>query len=307
MKVDKKELDLRISTVPCIYGEIVCIRILQRETLCLDISRANFNPTQMETVKRWYSRPNGVVLVTGPTGSGKTTVLYMILNELNKEKVKVVSIEDPVEYTFEGVNQIPVNPKLGLTFHRAMRAVLRQDPDVVMIGEIRDLETSQIMIQAALTGHLVLSSLHTNTATDGIIRLRDMGVEPFLIKDCLVGIMSQRLVRVLCKDCRKAYVPDDITMQYLGLDKKQKFYKAVGCSKCNNIGFRGRNAIFEMFEPSNASMSMLFNGCTAEEFRRQALSEGMVSMFKHGIEKAAAGVTTLEEVVRATGGMSSAC
>jgi len=306
VKVDQQDLDLRVSTAPCIHGESVCIRILQREALCLDIGRAHFNPRQMETLKRWYGRPNGVVLVTGPTGSGKTTVLYMILNELNKEKVKVISIEDPVEYAFAGVNQIPVNPKLGLTFSRAMQTVLRQDPDVVMISEIRDLETGQIMVQAAMTGHLILSTLHTNTATDGVIRLRDIGIEPFLIKDCLVGIMSQRLVRVLCKDCRKAYVPDDITMQYLGLDKGQTFYQAVGCGKCHNIGFRGRNAIFEMFEPSQASMNLLLKGCTAEELRRQALGEGMVPMFRDGIEKAAAGVTTLEEVIRATGGMSGA-
>lgn len=302
LSIENKPVDLRISSVPSVFGENICMRILSREALCLDICKAGFNEKQLETVRKWYAKPHGIMLVTGPTGSGKTTVLYMIINELNKEFRNVVSVEEPVEYTIPGVNQIPLNPRAGLTFSSAMRAVFRQDPDVVMVGEIRDLETSQLMVQAALTGHFLISTLHTNTATDAVIRLKDIGVAPFLLRETLVGIMSQRLVRVLCKDCKEKYTPDDATLKHFGL-RKQEYYKAVGCKNCNNSGYRGRRGIYELFEPSQAAMNMMINGCSGEEFRRQAISDGMITLLQDGLDKAAQGITTIEEVSLVTGGV----
>lgn len=298
--VSGERVDLRISASPCCFGENITLRLLRRTQLCLDLKRANLNPQQSKTLASWYNSPNGVVLVTGPTGSGKTTVLYMILNELNKDSKKVCSIEDPIEYAFDGVCQMAINPKMGITFPYAMRSVLRSDPDVIMVGEIRDLDTAQCMVQMSLTGHLVLSTLHTNTATEAVIRLRDIGIEPFLIKDTLNGITSQRLVRKLCPECRKQYTPDKITKDYLGL-KKQKFFKSVGCKKCNNSGYKGRIAIFELFELSNASKELLLRNCSPAELRKQAIADGMQTLFQDGIAKAAEGQTSLEEVLRVAG------
>jgi type IV pilus assembly protein PilB len=302
LSIENKSVDLRISSVPSVFGENICMRILSREALCLDIGKAGFNEQQLKTVRKWYNKPHGAVLVTGPMGSGKTTVMYMILNELNRESRNVISVEEPVEYTIPGVNQIQINPRAGLTFSAAMRAILRQDPDVIMVGEIRDLETSQMIVQAAITGHFILSTLHTNTATDAVIRLKDIGIEPFLIRDTVTGIINQRLVRVLCKDCKEKYLPDDITLQRFGLEKKE-YYKAAGCKNCNNSGYRGRRGIFELYEPSQASMNMLIKGCNGDELRKQAISDGMITLLQDGLDKAAQGITTLEEVAIVTGGV----
>ena len=226
----------------------------------------------------------------------------MILNELNKESSNVFSVEDPVEYTIPGVNQVQINPRAGLTFSSTIRAILRQDPDVVMVGEIRDFETVQIMVETAITGHLVLSTLHTNTATEAVLRLKDLGLEPFLIKDAVTGIINQRLVRILCKECREKYVPDDITLQHFKL-KKQEYYKAAGCKSCNSTGYRGRCGIYELYEPGHTTMNMLLKGCSDEELRGHALGEGMISLFQDGVSKAEQGITSLEEVIRAASGV----
>lgn len=301
MSIDNKSIDLRISTVPTIFGENVCARVLSPGSLCLDLGKAGFNDQQLKTIRKWCSTPHGIILITGPMGSGKTTVMYMILNELNIESRNVISVEDPVEYAIPGVSQIPINPRVGLTFSSAMRAALRQDSDVVMVGEIRDLETSNIIVEVALTGHLVLSTLHTNTATDAVIRLKDIGVEPFLIKDTVTGIMNQRLVRRLCEDCRQKYVPDDVILKRFDL-KKQEYFKAVGCKSCSGTGYRGRTGIYELFEPSHKAMELFLKGCNGEEFRKQALSDGMISLFQDGVAKTEQGITSLEEVLQVTGG-----
>ena len=302
LSVENKAVDMRVSAVPCMFGENICMRILAREDLCLDVSKAGFNDQQLKTIRKWCSRPHGIILFSGPVGSGKTTNMYMILNELNIESRNIISVEDPVEYTIPGISQIQINPRAGLTFSSAMRAALRQAPNIIMVGEIRDLETSNLIVQAALTGHFVISSLHTNTATDAVIRLKDIGVEPFLIKDTVTGIMNQRLVRRLCKDCREKYVPDDVTLEYFKL-KKQEYYKAVGCKNCNNIGYRGRTGIYELFEPSHKAMELFLKGCNGEEFRRQALNDGMISLFQDGVAKAEQGITSLEDVLQVTGGI----
>jgi len=300
LNINDKNLDLRVSTVPCAFGESIVFRILDRSSIKLNIDQVGFNETQLGILKRWYSQPHGIILVTGPTGSGKTTVLYSILNTLNDESIKICSIEDPIEYTFPGINQIAISPKIGLTFSQSIRAVMRQDPDVILVGEIRDLQTSQMIIQTALTGHLALSTLHTNTATEGVIRMRDMGLEPFLIKDTLIGITSQRLVRKLCQHCREEYEPEALTLEYLGLSK-QAFYRAKGCENCNNFGYRGRTAIYELFEWTNGCKNLLLRNCNDNELRRQAISEGMATLWQDGISKAVQGVTSLEEILRVIG------
>ena len=293
-------LDLRVSTFPCTFGESIVIRLLDSKSVVLDLPRCGFNEAQMRIVTHWLSRPNGVILVTGPTGSGKTTVLYAMLHALNREEHKVCSIEDPVEYVFEGVNQLAVNPRAGLTFAAALRAVLRQDPDVIMIGEIRDRETAMAIIQAALTGHLVLSCVHTNDSTSSLVRLRDIGLEAFLIKDAVVGVSAQRLVRKLCPKCREAYEPDAVCRQALGLPAGQ-FYRARGCADCRGTGYRGRIAIFELLAPGESVKSLLLQGADAAELRRAALAEGLVTLWADGLAKAAAGITSLEEVQRVVG------
>lgn len=303
LSLAKKDVNLHVSSVPCIFGENIHLKMLSNESVCLDLEKSGMSEEQIETVRKWYNKPNGVILVTGPVGSGKTTVLYMILKELNRERNNVLTVEDPVEYTFEGISQIPINPRAGLTFGTAIKAILRQDPDIIMIGETRDLETSSLLVQAALTGHLVLSSLYTNTATDAMIRLKDIGVEPlFLVRETLIGITSQRLVRILCKECREKYIPEDITLRHFGL-KKQEYYKAVGCKKCNYSGYTGRTGIFELFEPSPSTMELFLKGCNREELRNKAISEGMGTLFHDGIAKSAQGITTIEEVIRVTGGI----
>ena len=295
-----KNVDVRVASAPSIHGESICARILSQSDLVLDIARAGLSEQQLETVRKWSRRPNGIILVTGPTGSGKTTLLYMILNELNKATNKIYTIEDPVEYAFEGINQMQVSPQSGLTFSAAMRAVLRQDPDIIMISEIRDSETVMLMTQAALTGHLILSTIHTETATAAVTRMKDIGAVPFLIRDVLTGVISMRLVRSLCKECREEYVPDAATQKQFCL-KQQKYFKAVGCASCNNTGYRGRTGIYELLEPGDAAMGLLLNGCTPEEFRKQSIRDGMATLFEDGMSKAAQGITTIEEVIRVAG------
>ena len=303
MKIGKKEIDLQISTAPCVFGESVIVRISSRETQhCFELSKSGMSDDQMATIRKWSARPNGIVLVTGPGSSGKTAVLYGIVNELDKETRSIYTVEDPVEYAIEGVSQIPINSQVGLTFSSALRCILRQDPDVILVGETRDIETCEVMAQMALAGHMVFSSLQTNTATDAVIRLKDIGLDTFLIKDTLAGVTCQRLVRVLCSKCRQSYTPDDFTLEHYGIPK-QEYFKAAGCAECGHTGYHGRVGIYELYEPGHATMSMLLKGCSAAELRAQAVSEGMATLFKDGMAKAAAGVTSIDEVLRVLGGV----
>ena len=295
-------IDLRVSIVPCYRGEAVTMRILARSQVCLTLDRVGLTEEQHRTLERWITSPNGVVLVTGPTGSGKTTVLYSMLERVNEPSVKVCSIEDPIEYTFNGINQLAINPKAGITFASAARATLRQDPDIILVGEIRDRDTAYVIIQAALTGHLVFSTLHTNTAPHAVIRLRDIGVEPFLIKETVIGVTSQRLIRKLCVHCREEYEPEALAIERFGLPAGT-YYRPVGCDQCAG-GYRGRVAVLELFEPSSACKEMMVRGCTEAELRSQAVSDGMVTMWQSAVAKAREGITSIEETTRVVGGLS---
>ena len=297
---DSTAYDIRVSTILSTFGETIVMRLLPRSSATLlTMDRLGLGDEQLDILKSWIKRPNGVIFVTGPTGSGTTTVLYSVLNELKRESIKIISIEDPVEYAIEGIVQIPINPKLGLTFGATLRVCLRQDPDVVMVGEIRDLETLELVTQTALTGHLVLSTLHTNNATEGVIRIRDIGIEPWLIKSMLIGVMSQRLVRRLCDTCKEAYAPDPSGVSAIGL-KASQYYRPKGCDLCSSTGYRGRTAIYEFFEMSDAARDLMLGGCDGSDLRRSAISGGMKTMWQDGLEKAAQGTTSIEEVMRVT-------
>jgi len=297
---DDPDKDLRVHVSPCVFGETVVIRILSKSTPLLALEKQGFSTEQLEQIKRWITKPHGLILVCGPTGSGKTTTLYSILDKLNKDSIKIITIEDPVEYTIRGIVQIPINPKVGRTFPSTMRSVVRQDPDVIMIGEIRDTETAQIIIQMALTGHLVFSTLHTQTATESIIRLRDIGVEPFLIDNTLIGTISQRLVRKLCEHCKEEHIPNDIEKEALGLSA-EKYYRPRGCEKCGNGGYYGRMGIFEILEMNQEIKEMLLKECNTEQLRKLAIKQGMKTMRQDGLDKAARGITSIEEVIRVAG------
>ncbi len=293
-----KRLDLRVTTSPCIFGESVVMRILDRESVIVELERQGFTGENLKTLEKWYSKQNGIILVTGPTGCGKTTTLYGIVERLNKESIKISTIEDPVEYTIEGVNQMQASPAIGLTFGRAIRTILRQAPDVIMVGEIRDLETANLEIRTALTGHLVLSTLHVYNATGGVIRLLDMGIEPFLVNASLIGILCQRLVRTICGNCKEEYTPESWVLDSLKIKQKAKFFRGHGCEKCNKTGYRGRIAIHELFELTDASKKLISNRIGDEELRKSAIEQGMKTLKEDGIAKALNGIATIEEVMR---------
>lgn len=306
LRVQGKDIDLRVSTVPTMHGESVVMRILDKGAVALDFAKLGFEPHVLAAFQRAIGEPNGIVLVTGPTGSGKTTTLYTALSQLNTPDVKILTVEDPVEYQMAGVNQIQVKPQIDLTFANALRSIVRQDPDIIMIGEIRDLETAEIAVQAALTGHLVLSTLHTNDAPSTVSRLLDMGVEDYLLTSTLVGVLAQRLVRTLCEHCKQAYAPDPALAEELDLTRlvapgeRVTLYRAVGCRDCAHTGFTGRMCIAEMMPLSEPLRRLIMKKANASELRRQALAEGMESMYDNGLRKVLAGVTTIEEVLRAT-------
>ena len=297
------EVDFRVSTIPSLHGETVVLRVLDRSAVVFDYARLGLPPAIVQRLEEAFALPNGIVLVTGPTGSGKTTTLYTGLTHLNAITRKVVTVEDPIEYQLSGINQIQVKPQIGLSFATLLRSILRQDPDVIMVGEIRDLETAQIAVQAALTGHLVLSTLHTNSAAETITRLRDMGLEDYLLTAVLRGVLAQRLVRCLCRECRVAAPAPAEMVRRFGLDRRSgsatpMMWHPVGCPACRGAGFRGRQAIVEFLHPSPAIERLIFSRADGAEIEREAVAGGMVTMFEAGITAALAGETTIEEVVR---------
>jgi general secretion pathway protein E len=298
-------IDLRVSTIPTMYGEGVVMRILDRQGVKLDYASLGIRERNLEAYEEILGRPNGVFLVTGPTGSGKTTTLYAALTSLNSPEKKILTVEDPIEYHLEGVNQIQVKPSIGLTFAQVLRSILRQDPDVIMIGEIRDVETARIAIQAALTGHLVLSTLHTNDAVSAITRLMDMGVEDYLLTSTLTGVAAQRLVRTLCRNCRvaEAALPELVTQ--LGLNRyingsDPVVYRPGGCELCGGSGFYGRTGLVEALVMTDAVRRLILHRGEAKELQQVAVEEGMRTMYDDGMMKALAGETTIEEVLRVT-------
>ena len=296
------EIDLRVATVPSISGESVVMRILDRSKLALDFAALGFDAALTAQLREVIARPHGIVLVTGPTGSGKTTTLYAALAELNGVERKLLTIEDPIEYRLPGVVQAQVNPQIGFTFGTALRSFLRLDPDVMMVGEIRDAETAQIAVQAALTGHLILSTLHTNSAAGAVTRLADMEVEPFLLASVLAGVLAQRLARRLCTDCAEPFVPPAELLADLGLDLtgEKDFRRAVGCPRCSNSGYSGRIALFEFLKVDAVVARLVLHRASTAEVLEAALAAGMRSLRHDALAKAAAGLTTIEEAVRVT-------
>ncbi|MCX7003426.1 MAG: GspE/PulE family protein [bacterium] len=302
--VDKITLDLRVSALPGTHGESVVMRILDKTSLLLGLVELGFLEQDETTFRKLIAMPNGVLLVTGPTGSGKTTTLYGCLNFLNKPDVKLITVEDPVEYMLSGINQVMVNEEINLTFGNALRAILRQAPNIIMVGEIRDTITAEIATQAAMTGHLVFSTLHTNDAPSAITRLIDMGVKPFLVASAVMGVMAQRLVRTICKKCKEECTPDPQLVRTLQLDpeevKKKTWYHGRGCDNCNNTGYRGRKGIFELMVVNDEIRHLIYQCTPANIIRATARKAGMRSLRDDGLAKAERGITTLEEVLANT-------
>ncbi len=297
-------VDVRISTLPTNHGESVVMRILDKSSVSLDLTRLGMMPDNLKTVKQLMHKPNGIILVTGPTGSGKTTTLYACLNHVNVTGLKIITTEDPVEYDIDGIMQIQINPEIDVTFSNCLRSILRQDPDIILIGEIRDLETLEIAVQASLTGHLVLSTLHTNDAPSTITRLINMGLKPYLITAALVAIISQRLVKKICPDCKEEYTPDDDILHEIGLldhDLQDRhFYMGKGCSSCNRTGYKGRMSILEIMSVDEEMCSHIIKRSSTETLREVAQNNGMQTLSESGLSAVYNGLTTLEEVARET-------
>ncbi len=305
LAVRGKEIDFRVSTTPAIHGESVVLRILDRSSLSLDFAALGFDDTQLPQFMDCLMRPHGIVLVTGPTGSGKTTTLYAALTQLNSPDRKILTAEDPVEYVLAGINQVQMNADIGLTFATALQSFLRQDPDIMMIGEIRNLETAQIAVQAALTGHLVLSTVHTNDAASAMTRLLDMGIENYLLNSTVNAVIGQRLVRRLCERCREPYEPAPELVATLDLgaadrDGPVSLYRPKGCLACNGLGFAGRTMILELMVMNDSIRTLVLRRAEAREVQSEAIRGGMQTMYGHGMRKALAGITTIEEVFRVT-------
>ena len=297
-----RRVDIRVSTVPTIHGESIVMRLLDRSSVFLPFDRLGFAPAAARGFETLIHRPHGIVLVTGPTGSGKTTTLYAALDKINRPDLKIITVEDPVEYQLKGINQIPVRPKIGLSFASGLRHIVRQDPDVIMVGEIRDLETAEIAIQAALTGHLVFSTLHTNDAPGAVTRLQDMGCEPYLVSSVLSGVLAQRLVRRVCPACRAPDHPDPATLLALGVTDAAgvELFHGKGCDDCRGTGYRGRTGIYELFRITEDARSLIVRKAPAGEIRRLAVAQGMVTLREDAWAKACAGLTTVEEILRVT-------
>jgi len=301
LRVAGRAVDVRVSTIPTGQGERVVMRLLDKQAGRLDLSHLGMAEATREGMDHVIHRPHGIILVTGPTGSGKTTTLYAVLTQLNDHKRNIMTVEDPVEYDLEGVSQTNVNMKVDMTFARGLRAILRQDPDVVMVGEIRDLETAEIAVQASLTGHLVLSTLHTNSAVGAVTRLRDMGIEPFLLSSTLLGVLAQRLVRLLCNECKEPYTAGAKDCERFGLDPANPptFHKAVGCKHCNYLGYRGRSGIYELVVVDDTLRTMIHDGSSELEIEHHA-RQASPSIRDDGLRRILAGETSVEEVLRVT-------
>lgn len=303
LKVGNKELDLRVSILPTYHGEKAVLRLLMRESVKVSIDDLGFSERNRNTFFELIKEPYGIILVTGPTGSGKTTTLYATINEINSVKRNIVTVEDPIEYQLPIINQVQVNPKRDLTFANALRSILRQDPDVIMIGEIRDPETAAIAAESALTGHLVLSTLHTNDAPSSITRLIDMGIEPFLLSPSLLGVVAQRLARKICPDCKEEYLPSNAELNAVGLSGKiegVKFYRGIGCDACRHSGYKGRTGIHEILVTDEKIRDLIVNRASVRMIRDEAAKKGFKDMRFDGLKKVIAGIITVEELLRVT-------
>jgi len=303
IKIENSQIDVRISTFPTIYGENVVMRLLDTSSILLGLEQIGFSESNFEQFKSLITKPHGIILVTGPTGSGKTTTLYSALNTINTPDKNIITVEDPVEYRLKGIRQSQINPKAGLTFATGLRSILRQDPDIVMVGEIRDRETAEIAVQAALTGHLVFSTLHTNDAPGSLTRLIDMGVEPFLISSSIIGVVAQRLVRTICSGCKESYRPTENALEKLSLNipkEEATFYRGKGCNICKNTGYKGRIGIFELMLMNDKIRDLILERTSSSVIKRAAEEAGMKTLRKDGLEKALKGITTIDEVMRVT-------
>jgi general secretion pathway protein E len=307
IKIAGKDVDIRLSTVPTSHGERIVMRLLDKSAVLLDLKEIGFSQDQLDVMHGLIDKSHGIILVTGPTGSGKTTTLYAALSRINKPDLNILTIEDPIEYQLNGIGQVPVNAKIGLSFANGLRSFLRQDPDVIMVGEIRDLETAEIAIQASLTGHLVMSTVHTNDAPGAVTRLIDMGVEPFLVASSLIGVLAQRLIRVLCKSCREAYVPTaeelaelNITPELMAEYGTTHLYRHVGCNDCNKNGYKGRSGIYELMLIDEPIRQMILSKRDSNTIKHAAVNAGMRTLIHDGARKVVQGITTAEEVLRVT-------
>ena len=304
LRMEDKQVDLRVSTLPCLFGEKIVMRILDKSNLTLDLTKLGFEANALENFMKAISSPYGMVLVTGPTGSGKTTTLYSALNYINTIDVNIMTAEDPVEYNLMGINQVHMKDEIGLNFAAALRSFLRQDPDIVMVGEIRDYETAEIAVKAALTGHLVLSTLHTNDAPSTINRLLNMGIEPFLVASSVILIMAQRLVRRICKDCKQIEKAEPSALEKIGFSKEEArsitCYKGKGCNTCSDTGYKGRLALYEVMPVGDEMRELILQGASADEIKKRAVALGMKTLRMSGLAKIANGLTTVEEVVDTT-------
>ena len=304
LTVEGKPVDLRVSVLPTMFGESVVLRVLDRSQVNLNIDDLGLRPKQCDTARQLIKKPNGIIIVTGPTGCGKTTTLYSALVELNGVETKIITTEDPVEYDIEGLVQVQIRSEIGLTFGRCLRSILRQDPDIILVGEIRDLETAEVAAQASLTGHLVFTTLHTNDAPSSIARLLDLGVEPFLVTATIEGIIAQRLVRKICEHCKTPYEPTDVQLMELGLTpeevKGKQFYYGKGCNWCNNTGYRGRTAIFEIMAFNDEIRDLIMNNASTNVLRAASQKSGMQLLRESGLEFIFDGITTIDEVLKET-------
>jgi type IV pilus assembly protein PilB len=302
INVDGREVDLRVSTLPTAFGESVVLRVLDRAAVSLDLYQLGINKDCLRQIEEIILKPNGIFIATGPTGAGKTTTLYSCLKKINTIDSKIITTEDPVEYDIEGIIQVPINERIGLTFARCLRSILRQDPDRIMVGEIRDVETARMAIQSSLTGHIVLTTLHTNDSSSALTRLIDMGVEPFLLCSTVEGILAQRLVRKICSRCKRVVTPSQEMIDLLKLDskivKERKFYAGTGCEECGGIGYRGRTGIYELLIIDDSIRRLIMQKSTAKMIKAEAKNRGLTTLLEDGLNKVFAGITTVEEIAR---------
>jgi len=304
VKIGNQEIDVRVSTIPTSFGERVVLRLLDKSGSLISLSDLGLASDKLNLIENLVRSPNGIILVTGPTGSGKTTTLYAILSSINIPDINIITIEDPIEYKIKGISQIQVNPKINLTFAGGLRSIVRQDPDVILVGEIRDQETAEIAVQSALTGHLVFSTLHTNDSASAITRLVDIGVEPFLISSSVLAVVAQRLIRVLCRNCKQPYTPDNSTLGSIGITPDQfqetTIYRADGCENCFHTGYKGRAGIFEIMLMDSSLKSLILTTYDSSQIKDAALNLNMVTLRQDGIQKVLSGISTIEEVIRVT-------